>query len=155
VTNKPHARHSSGLFVGRERELAFLADRLKAAREAEAGVVLISGEPGIGKSRLLQEAAKQAEQEGWRVLLGHAYDSEGMPPYLPFIEALQDYVRLCPVEELVPQLGQGAAQVALILPLPVHQKLVSSSASTIFSGQTTRLSCYWSTSPGVYWTSPS
>ena len=63
-------------------------------------VVLIAGEPGVGKTRLMQEAASAAQNLGWLALLGHTYDSEGMPPYLPFIEALRDYVRLCPVEDL-------------------------------------------------------
>jgi DNA-binding CsgD family transcriptional regulator len=143
--NKAHARHSPSLFVGREHELAFLADRLETASEGDAGVVLISGEPGIGKSRLLHEAAKQAEQDGWRVLLGHAYDSDGMPPYLPFIEALQDYVRLCPVEELEPQLGQGAAQVALILP-EVRRRLPDLPALPRIDAESARYALYESLS---------
>ena len=37
---------------------------------------------------------------GWEVLTGRAYDTEGMPPYLPFFEALRDYVRACPADAL-------------------------------------------------------
>jgi DNA-binding CsgD family transcriptional regulator len=103
-------------FVGRGRELALVRDRLSAASQGEGGIVFLSGEPGIGKSRLLDEAATLAQSNGWRVLKGYAYDSEGMPPYLPFIEALQDYVRLCPLNELSEQLGVGAAEAALLLP---------------------------------------
>jgi DNA-binding CsgD family transcriptional regulator len=145
MTDKANARHSTDPFVGRQRELASLANRLDTARRGEAGVVLISGEPGIGKSRLLQEAAEQAEQEGWRVLLGRAYDSEGMPPYLPFIEALQDYVRLCPVEELQPQLGHGAAQVALILP-EVGRRLPDLQPRPRIDAETARYALYESVS---------
>jgi predicted ATPase len=102
--------------VGRDRELASIVERLRSAGDGEGGVVLVSGEPGAGKTRLLEEAARLAEGQGWRVLLGHAYDAEGMPPYLPFVEALQDYVRACPLDALVAQLGDGARDVALILP---------------------------------------
>jgi len=69
-------------FVGRERELAALAERLQAAGRGEASVVLLSGEPGIGKSRLLREFAGRALADGWLVLSGRAYDTDGMPPYL-------------------------------------------------------------------------
>ena len=71
--------------------------RLHAPFAGRGGVMLIGGEPGVGKSRLLSEAVALAEAQGWRVFLGHAYDTEGMPPYLPFIEALQTYVGDCPV----------------------------------------------------------
>ena len=50
------------------------------------------------------------------MLAGRAYDTEGMPPYLPFIEALRPYVHACPPERLRAQLGRGAAEVALLLP---------------------------------------
>ena len=76
-------------FAGRTHELEVLARRLQAPVAERAGVVLVGGEPGVGKSRLLSEAAALAEAHGWRVFVGHAFDTEGMPPYLPFIEALQ------------------------------------------------------------------
>ena len=103
-------------FVGRENEMASLSERLQAAGRGEGGVVLVSGEPGIGKTRLMEEVATAARGLDWVTLLGHAYDAAGMPPYLPFMEALQDYVRQCPLAELTEQLGAGAADVALILP---------------------------------------
>ncbi len=80
-------------FVGRERELSALLQRLAAAERGEGGVVLISGEPGVGKSRLLAEIASRAGAAGWRVLTGRAYDMEGMPPYLPFVDVLREHFR--------------------------------------------------------------
>ncbi|MBK7329589.1 MAG: ATP-binding protein [Dehalococcoidia bacterium] len=74
--------------IGRERELAALTERLEAAGRGEACVVVLSGEPGIGKSRILREFAERALGDGWIVLSGRAYDTEGMPPYLPFVEVL-------------------------------------------------------------------
>ena len=50
------------------------------------------------------------------MLVGHAYDSEGMPPYLPFNEALREYVRAAPLEDLRVQLDEAGPDVALLAP---------------------------------------
>ena len=70
-------------FVGRERELAALLGSLEEVADGQGRLMLVTGEAGIGKTRLLTEFTERARAEGWRVLIGHAYDSEGMPPYLP------------------------------------------------------------------------
>jgi predicted ATPase len=103
-------------FVGRGRELDDLLNRLMAAAGGDGGLVLVAGEPGIGKTRLLAELAHAASSRGWAVLNGRAYETEGMPPYLPFVEALRGYLRASPPEALRGQLGQGAAEVALLVP---------------------------------------
>lgn len=105
-----------GPFVGRERELAALETMLGETAARGGHMALVSGEPGIGKTRLVAEAATRAEAGGWLVLAGRAYESEGMPPYLPFSEVLRQYVRECPPAELAAQLGRGAAEVALLAP---------------------------------------
>ena len=81
--------------VGRERDVAGLLSALTAAAEGRGGVVLVSGEAGIGKTRLLCELAQGAQRNGWRVLFGRAYEVEGRPPYLPVLEALRDALRTC------------------------------------------------------------
>lgn len=88
-------------FVGRERELATLLACLDAASRGAGGVVMVAGEPGIGKTRLLAEFADRARATGWQVLAGRAYDTEGLPPYLPFLEALRDPVRTASAEALL------------------------------------------------------
>ena len=103
-------------FVGRERELAWLSETLKEVAAGDGGVVLISGEPGIGKTRLLKEVADRAAARGWLVLGGRAYECEGMPPYLPVIEALRQYLKVCPPSDLRAQLGRGAPEVAILVP---------------------------------------
>jgi predicted ATP-dependent serine protease len=62
-------------------------DALDAAGRGECSVMLIGGEPGVGKTRLLVEAASVAYERGWHVLLGRTFESDSMPPYLPFVEA--------------------------------------------------------------------
>ena len=103
-------------FVGREREMAALAAKLGAAASGHGTVVLIAGEPGVGKTRLMREVAARAQDQGWRVLWGHAYDSEGMPPYLPFAEAIAQQVRRSTDDEGGRQLAEAAPEVALLVP---------------------------------------
>jgi transcriptional regulator with XRE-family HTH domain/tetratricopeptide (TPR) repeat protein len=103
-------------FVGRQGELATLAGFLETARRGYGRFVFLSGEPGIGKTRLTLELAERAESQGWRVLYGSATALEGAPAYLPISEALSGYVDACPAETLRLQLGQAAPDVALLLP---------------------------------------
>jgi DNA-binding CsgD family transcriptional regulator/tetratricopeptide (TPR) repeat protein len=114
-----------------------LTERLTAASQGESSIVVLSGEPGVGKTRLLTELAGQASPNGWQVLIGQALDSEGMPPYLPFVEALHDYVRDCAIDDLTTQLGEGAAEVALILP-ELARRLPDVTASTRLEAQSQR-----------------
>jgi ATP/maltotriose-dependent transcriptional regulator MalT len=111
---EPMTRH--GPFVGREREIATLTERLEAAGRGEGGVVFVSGEPGIGKSRLLAEFSARAQAAGWLVLSGRAYDTEGMPPYLAFAEAIAQYLRIAADDEAGPRLAEAAREVALLVP---------------------------------------
>jgi DNA-binding CsgD family transcriptional regulator len=103
-------------FIGRQRELAALMERLRAAGRGDGSVVLISGEPGVGKTRLLAELVERSRSEGWRALAGRAYETEGLPPYVPFIEALTAFVRAAADDELRAALGGGAADIALLVP---------------------------------------
>jgi hypothetical protein len=96
-------------------------ERLTAAGRGESSIVVLSGEPGVGKTRLLTELADHAAANGWQVLVGQALDSEGMPPYLPFVEALHEHVRACTVHDLRAQLGEGAPEVAHVLPEVAHK----------------------------------
>src|SRR5688572_1468507 len=92
AARRVQARHPSPL-IGRDNELRFLTSCLGRAANGDGGVVLISGEAGIGKTRLLHELSEAARTAGWLVLTGRAYDTEGMPPYLPFGEAISQYLR--------------------------------------------------------------
>jgi ATP/maltotriose-dependent transcriptional regulator MalT len=116
-------------FVGRAQELRRLEERLAAAEAGAGGVVLISGEPGVGKSRLMAELSQQARSRGWLVLSGRAYDTEGMPPYLPFAEALRQYVLTSKNEELTARLA-GATEVAVLIP-ELRENLASPSQPSL------------------------
>lgn len=103
-------------FVGREKELRQLQDALDRTAAGQSQRLLVAGEPGIGKTRLLAEFGEQARAAGWQVLSGRAYDTEGAPPYLPFREALRDYARTASLDDLRESLGDAEQEVALLAP---------------------------------------
>src|SRR5260221_1216531 len=78
--------------TGRKSEWAWLEYELKAWRP----LLLLSGEPGIGKTRLLREATGWARKHGWRVLRGGCQRSSGQEPYAPIVEALERHIRALP-----------------------------------------------------------
>ncbi|MFJ9117037.1 AAA family ATPase [Streptomyces sp. NPDC102394] len=75
--------------IGRDEDLARLDDVLARARRGEAGAVLVAGDAGVGKTRLLDEVARRAAGAGTTVLTGHCVDLGDVGlPYLPFTEVL-------------------------------------------------------------------
>jgi DNA-binding CsgD family transcriptional regulator len=77
------------MMVGRVPERAMLAACLRSALEGRRQVVLVSGEPGAGKTRLAEEAVDQARELGLACTLGRASEDEGSPPYWPFLQAFR------------------------------------------------------------------
>jgi DNA-binding CsgD family transcriptional regulator len=81
---------TTGVFVGRQRELGELERALEQTRAASGLTVLVAGEAGMGKTRLASELARRARAEGFEVLLGRSIDLVGAElPYQPFVEALR------------------------------------------------------------------
>jgi DNA-binding SARP family transcriptional activator len=103
-------------FVGRERELQALLACLDDARGGRGRLVLVSGEPGIGKSRLIDELIGAALTSQARVLIGRCWEAGGAPAYWPWVQSLRLYVRNREPEALRAELSGGAADLAQILP---------------------------------------
>ena len=80
-------------FIGREKEQAELQKRLNAAISGECQFVVVSGEPGVGKTRLLDEIENLAKARKLPVLHGRSIEQDGAFPYQGFCEAIQEYFR--------------------------------------------------------------
>ncbi|MGH3137399.1 MAG: ATP-binding protein [Gaiellaceae bacterium] len=105
-----------GGFVGREHELGRLRDALDAALSGSGRLVMLSGEPGIGKTRTALELATHARLRGAHVLWGRCYEGEGAPPYWPWVQAIRSYVRECDLDQLRSEMGTGAQEIAEVVP---------------------------------------
>src|SRR5262249_33888473 len=79
--------------VGREGELGLVTEALERARGGHLGVVLVSGEPGIGKSRLADASAAVSAGRGMQVLVGRCWEAGEAPPYWPWLQALRSLIR--------------------------------------------------------------
>src|SRR5438876_5447798 len=89
---------------------------LHRACAGEGALVMVVGEPGIGKTRTAEELAELARRDGARVLPGRCYEGEWAPPYGPFVEAIEAYARAVTAEELRADLGYGAPPLARLIP---------------------------------------
>jgi hypothetical protein len=102
--------------VGRQRELVALLGGLDDALSGRGRLFLLSGEPGIGKSRLADEVIARARERGARVLVGRCWEAGGAPAYWPWVQSLREYVREAEPNALRAELGPGAGDVAQIVP---------------------------------------
>jgi len=103
-------------FVGRKEEMAALEQALAGVRGGRGTVVMLAGEPGIGKTRLAEEFCDGARGAGATVVRGGCYEGDISAPYRPWVEALREYARLLPDGDLRHELGPGAPEVATLLP---------------------------------------
>jgi len=85
-------------FVGRDRDLAELRSALRAAVSGHGSLVLVAGEPGIGKTRLAERLASDAAPLGAATLWGNACEGSGAPPFWPWIQLMRQLLRQLPAE---------------------------------------------------------
>ena len=105
-------------FIGRERESAELQQRLNLAIGGESQFVLVGGEPGVGKTRLLDELEALAKARQIRVLHGRSVELDRGLPYQGFLEMLLEYFRLRDTGSTPPpDLSDLAADLAAVFPM--------------------------------------
>ena len=103
-------------FVGREAELRQLHTAFDGAMSGEGSLLMVVGEPGIGKTTLCEQLATYVALRGGMTLVGHCYEEGYLSlPYLAFVEAMRSYVMERDVDSLRKELGSGAADVARIV----------------------------------------
>ena len=111
-------RVTSPIVIGRREELASIAAAVAAAKSGKAQVVLVSGDAGIGKTRLVTEACTRAERDGVLTAVGGCVQlGESSLAYAPLIEALRGVRRRLGDEEFTGLLGPAAASVGALLGL--------------------------------------
>jgi predicted ATPase len=112
VSAEPSSTTGGPPLVGRVCELELLERHLQGEGSP---MLLLAGEPGIGKSRLLHEAATRAAGRGWSVLHGGCRQRDGREPYAPMVEALEHHIYCRPPAQLRAEL-RGCAWLVRLLP---------------------------------------
>lgn len=103
-------------FIGRRTELAALDAALERVLAGQGRILLLSGDPGIGKTRTAQELAARAESQGMRVLWGRCYEEPGAPLYWPWLQLLRGLLDDADETRLTEALGDDAGVIAELLP---------------------------------------
>lgn len=106
----------SPVLVGRTREVDLLAAALHTVQQGVGQVVLLAGEVGVGKSRLVAELRTQATLARWLILTGHCFERDALFPYAPLIDALRAFVGPLPAATLHDRFGLSAAELVKLLP---------------------------------------
>jgi len=114
---------AGGVFVGRHRELSELKASLEDALAGMGRLVMLVGEPGIGKTRTAQELATYARLRGAQILWGRCHEERGMPPYWPWVQAIRSYIREHNAARLRSEMGNGAGDIAEIVS-DVRERLI-------------------------------
>jgi len=109
-------------FVGRERQLERMREAWTAAVSGQRQILLVAGEPGIGKTQLALTFARERTGSNVTVLIGRC-EEEALTPYQPLVEALTWYVRSCPQSDLRAHVAaiSGAEELVTILPELMHR----------------------------------
>src|SRR2546421_5472678 len=115
------------VLIGRAAELTTLRLLLDQARSGTGQIVLLSGEAGIGKSRLAAEAKTYATAQGFLLLQGQCFPTDRSCPYAPLLDLLRSYVATSSREHVYTEMGSLASALSPLLPdlLPLPSDLPS------------------------------
>jgi predicted ATPase/DNA-binding CsgD family transcriptional regulator len=106
----------SPILVGRTEEVARLERAVTAVGQGRGQVILVAGEAGIGKSRLVSELRQHALTSGFTVLSGYCFEDDLVFPYAPLIDALRAFLAPQPAQAVATRLGVLAAELVKLLP---------------------------------------
>jgi hypothetical protein len=103
-------------FVGRKQELSALSKAIDDAVSGHGSAWLLSGEPGIGKSRIAEEVARLAASRGAITLWGRSWEVGGAPAYWPWTQVLRSLLRGRDPASVRGLIGHDASAIAQVLP---------------------------------------
>jgi class 3 adenylate cyclase len=107
---------AGGVFVGREPELGELRGAADEALAGRGRLVLVAGEPGIGKTRISEELATYARLGGAKAHWGRCHEGDGAPAYWPWVQVIRSYVREADPVALAWEMGSAATEIARVVP---------------------------------------
>lgn len=105
-----------GRLVGRQEQFQSLLELWRLAQAGQGQLAMLSGEPGVGKTRLANEMIVAARVHGAVILKGGCYEFEASSPYMPFVEALREWVHQSEAAELAAHLEGLAAGLTKLAP---------------------------------------
>ena len=108
------------ILVGRSAELTALQECIQQTASGQGGVVLLSGEAGIGKSRLVAELQRAAEALGFQLLDGQCFPTDRSCPYAPLLDLLRTFLAPLSSAQIVTALGSSARVLVPLLPEQVQ-----------------------------------
>ena len=114
-TASPIARPATP-FVGRQAERDQLREVLDEALAGRGSLVMISGDAGVGKSRLAEDLAEEASRRGFLALTGRCQDLADPPPFMPLLEILRTAMSLVPEHVFRESMGEAFSGIASLLP---------------------------------------
>jgi hypothetical protein len=120
ATTLPHK-----ILLGRDRELGALEAALNDLAEGQGSLLLVTGEPGIGKTRLADELGRTAVKRGLPVHWGRAWEAGGAPSYWPFVQVLRAICRGLDEGALRSCTGSFGAELAELVPELRHRLSLS------------------------------
>jgi transcriptional regulator with XRE-family HTH domain len=104
------------VFVGRKNEMDGLGAALEDVLAGHSRLVMLAGEPGIGKTRTAQELSTHALQRNAQVLWGRCYEGKGAPPYWPWVQMIRSAIQDKDAARLQAEMGHGSAAIAGVVP---------------------------------------
>src|SRR6516162_4044397 len=104
------------ILVGRNAELSALQECLEAAARGNGGAVLLSGEAGIGKSRLSAELRQVAETHDFQLLAGQCFPTDRTCPYAPLLDLVATFLAPLSPAQIKTVLGPSARALVPLLP---------------------------------------
>ena len=102
--------------VGRTDDVAALRTDLASARAGRGRVALVAGEPGVGKTRLVEEIANEAAEAGAIVVWGRCYEGRGAPAFWPWVQIIGDLLDRCDRAAVADALRTTAGDLAPVIP---------------------------------------